>query len=157
MTHYDCFERIEQCDNDSNRGILNLSYTLIAQCETSFWFVSFSVCVSLCNALYVENTHIAVVVRSILPIIFDYFANPLTTFSFEFCNESNIFSMKIFPCCCINLLVLSPIGSTLAAPFLVEVILFPHLAIDRTKAANNSSPLNPVESEKKIRFSETWK
>lgn len=47
----------------------------------------------------------------------------------------------------INLLVLSPIGSTLDVPFLVEVILFPHLAIDRMKAANNSNPLNPVNGK----------
>lgn len=46
-----------------------------------------------------------------------------------------------------NLLVLFPIGLTPAAPFLVEVILFPHLVIDRMKAANNLNPLNPVKRD----------
>lgn len=45
-----------------------------------------------------------------------------------------------------NLLVLFPIGLTLDAPFLYEVIPFLHLVIDRMKAANNLNPLNPVNS-----------
>lgn len=44
----------------------------------------------------------------------------------------------------VNLLVLFPIGLTPAVPFPFVTILFPHLAINRTKAANNSNPLNPI-------------